>query len=141
MPRPSPRASATAPPPEHDAPSRRRLNAIFAALADPIRRDILARLARGEACVMELALPFRVSQPAISKHLAVLERAGLISRRREAQRRRCRLEANPLAEAAQWIESHRRIWEANFQHLDAVLEELKAAHPPATRRRKTPPKP
>ena len=103
-----------------------RLNATFAALADPTRRAILARLATGEASVMELARPFAMSQPAISKHLRVLERAGLISRGRDAQRRPCRIEARPLAEADAWLEEYRRIWEANFQRLDVLLEELKA---------------
>src|SRR5215470_6243643 len=102
-----------------------RLNATFAALADPTRRAILARLARGEATVNELAEPFSMSQPAISKHLKVLESAGLISRGRDAQRRPSRLEARPLAEASEWLERYRRIWDANFQHLDALLEEMK----------------
>jgi DNA-binding transcriptional ArsR family regulator len=104
----------------------RRLDATFAALADPTRRAILARLATGEASVTELARPFAMSQPAISKHLKVLERAGLISRGREAQRRPCRIQAKPLAEASDWLENYRRIWEANFRRLDDVLEELKA---------------
>ncbi len=103
-----------------------RLDVTFAALADPTRRAILARLASGEASVMELAEPFAMSQPAISKHLKVLERAGLISRGREAQRRPCRLEAEPLAEATGWLESYRRFWEGRYQRLDALLEELKA---------------
>jgi DNA-binding transcriptional ArsR family regulator len=102
-----------------------RLNATFAALADPTRRAILARLAAGEASVLELAKPFAMSQPAISKHLKVLERAGLISRGRDAQRRPCRIEAKPLAEADDWLEEYRRIWEENFQRLDALLDELK----------------
>ncbi len=102
-----------------------RLDATFAALADPTRRAILARLASGEASVTELAEPFAMSQPAISKHLKVLERAGLISRSREAQRRPRRLEAKPLAEATQWLERYRRHWEGNYQRLDALLEELK----------------
>ena len=101
------------------------LDATFAALADPTRRAILARLARGEASVLELAEPFAMSQPAISKHLKVLERAGLITRGREAQRRPCRLEAAPLRHAAEWLERYRRHWEARFQKLDEVLEELK----------------
>src|SRR5438552_16253457 len=101
------------------------LDATFAALADPTRRAILTRLAAGEASVTELARPFAMSQPAISKHLRVLERAGLISRGRDAQRRPCRIEAKPLAEANQWLERYRRIWEANFQRLDALLDELK----------------
>ncbi|HKI03453.1 MAG TPA: metalloregulator ArsR/SmtB family transcription factor [Thermoanaerobaculia bacterium] len=102
------------------------LDATFAALADPTRRAILARLASGEASVMELAEPFAMSQPAISKHLKVLERAGLISRGRDAQRRPCRLEAQPLAEATGWLEGYRQFWEASFQRLDALLDELKA---------------
>jgi len=102
------------------------LDATFAALAHPARRSILARLATGEASVTELAEPFEMSQPAVSKHLKVLERAGLISRGRDAQRRPCRLEARPLAEANEWLERYRRLWEANFRRLDAVLAELKA---------------
>jgi DNA-binding transcriptional ArsR family regulator len=102
-----------------------QLDATFAALADGTRRAILARLASGEASVAELAKPFAMSQPAISKHLKVLERAGLISRGRDAQRRPRRLEMKPLAEANEWIERYRRIWEENFQRLDALLEELK----------------
>jgi len=101
------------------------LDATFAALADPTRRAILARLTAGEASVMELAEPFAMSQPAISKHLKVLERAGLISRGRDAQRRPCRLEAEPLAEATEWLEGYRRFWEARFQRLDALLDEMK----------------
>jgi DNA-binding transcriptional ArsR family regulator len=103
-----------------------RLDATFAALADPTRRAILNRLASGEVSVMELAKPFKMSQPAISKHLRVLERAGLISRGRDAQRRPCRIEAKPLAEADEWLERYRQIWEANFQRLDALLDELKS---------------
>jgi len=103
-----------------------RLDVTFAALADPTRRAILARLAKGDASVMELAEPFAMSQPAISKHLKVLERAGLISRGRDAQRRPCRLEAKPLAEANRWLEAYRRYWEGNFQSLDALLDEMKA---------------
>ena len=102
------------------------LDATFAALADPTRRAILGRLASGEASVAELAEPFAMSQPAISKHLKVLERAGLVSRSRDRQRRPSRLEAKPLAEATVWLENYRRFWEASFQRLDAVLEELKA---------------
>ena len=101
-----------------------QLDATFAALADPTRRAILARLATGEATVNELAEPFSMSQPAISKHLKVLERAGLISRGRDAQRRPRRLEAQPLAEASAWIERYREFWEANFQRLDSLLQEL-----------------
>ena len=102
-----------------------RLDATFAALADPTRRAILARLARREASVTELARPFAISQPAISKHLRVLERAGLISRGRDAQRRPCRIEAGPLAEADRWLENYRRVWEGNYRRLDALLDELK----------------
>src|SRR5580658_876295 len=102
------------------------LDATFAALADPTRRAILARLASGEASVMELAAPFAMSQPAISKHLKVLERAGLISRGRDAQRRPRRLEARRLAEANRWLERYRQFWEGNFQRLDSLLEEMKA---------------
>ena len=102
-----------------------RLNATFAALADPTRRAILARLASGDASVTELAEPFTMSQPAISKHLKVLERAGLISRGRDAQRRPRRLEAKPLAEATEWLERYRQFWEGRFRQLDALLEELK----------------
>jgi len=102
------------------------LDATFAALADPTRRAILARLVTGEASVAELAEPFAMSQPAISKHLKVLERAGLISRGRDAQRRPCKLEALPLAEANEWLERYRECWEQNFQRLDALLEEMKA---------------
>jgi DNA-binding transcriptional ArsR family regulator len=103
-----------------------RLDATFAALADPTRRAILARLASGQASVTELAEPFAMSQPAISKHLKVLERAGLISHGREAQRRPRRLEPKPLADATQWLERYREFWEGNYQRLDALLEELKA---------------
>lgn len=102
-----------------------RLDATFAALADPTRRAILARLATGEASVMELARPFAMSQPAISRHLRVLERAGLISRDREAQRRLSRLEGKPLAEATEWLENYRQFWETRFQQLDALLDEMK----------------
>jgi DNA-binding transcriptional ArsR family regulator len=119
------------------------LDATFAALADPTRRAILARLASGEASVMELAEPFAMSQPAISKHLKVLERAGLISRGRDAQRRPCRLEAQPLAAANEWLENYRRFWEGSFQSLDALLNEMKTDEkrrgrkPPAARLGKT----
>ena len=102
-----------------------RLDATFAALADPTRRAILARLAQGEASVTELAAPFAMTQPAISKHLKVLERAGLVSRGRDAQRRPCRLEPKPLAEANAWLESYRRFWEGRFQHLDVLLGYMK----------------
>jgi len=102
-----------------------RLDATFAALADPTRRAILTRLASGEASVAELAEPFVMSQPAISKHLKVLENAGLISRGHDAQRRPRRLEAEPLAQATEWLEEYRRFWEGNFQRLDSILDELK----------------
>ena len=111
-----------------------RLDATFAALADPTRRAILARLALGEISVMELAEPFAMSQPAISKHLKVLERAGLVSRGREAQRRPVRLEAQPLAEANGWLENYREFWEASYQRLDALLDELKTQRKKAARR-------
>ena len=101
-----------------------RLDATFAALADPTRRAILARLRRGDASVAELSAPFAISQPAISKHLKVLERAGLISRGREAQRRPCRLEAAPLREAVDWLANYRDYWEQSYQRLDALLDEL-----------------
>src|ERR1700752_3724183 len=103
-----------------------RLDATFARLADPTRRAILARLASGEASVADLAKPFAMSQPAISKHLKVLECAGLISGGRDAQGGPRRVEAAPLAEANEWLENYRRIWEGNFQRLDALLDELKA---------------
>jgi len=103
----------------------KRLDATFAALADPTRRAILARLASGEASVTELVKPFAMSQPAISKHLKVLEHAGLISRGRDAQRRPCRIEAKPLAEANGWLEGYRQFWEGSFQRLDALLDEMK----------------
>jgi DNA-binding transcriptional ArsR family regulator len=102
------------------------LDTTFAALSDPTRRAILTRLAAGEATVMELAAPFKMTQPAVSKHLKVLEKAGLIRRGREAQRRPCRIEAAPLAEASEWLEGYRKLWEANFERLDALLGELKA---------------
>ena len=113
-----------------------RLDATFAALADPTRRAILARLASGECSVLELAEPFEMSQPAISKHIKVLERAGLISRGRDAQRRPCRIEAQPLAEANEWIERYREFWESNFERLDALLEELKVVQKKARRKKK-----
>jgi DNA-binding transcriptional ArsR family regulator len=103
-----------------------RLDATFAALADPTRRAILARLAQGEATVLELVAPFRLSQPAISKHLKVLEKAGLITRGRDAQKRPCRIAAGPLGEANEWLEGYRKIWEANFDRLDALLDEMKS---------------
>ena len=102
-----------------------RLNATFTALADPTRRAILARLATGDASVMDLAKPFSMSQPAISKHLKVLERAGLISRGRDAQRRPSRIEAKPLAEASSWLEDYRRFWEGSFRNLDELTSQQK----------------
>jgi len=104
-----------------------QLSSTFAALADPTRRAILARLALGETSVTELAKPFEMSMPAVSKHLKVLERAGLIARGREAQWRPCRLEAGPLKEAASWIEEYRRFWEQSLDRLDAYLREIQAA--------------
>jgi DNA-binding transcriptional ArsR family regulator len=102
-----------------------RLDATFAALADPTRRKILARLASGEASVTELAKPFAMTQPAISKHLKVLERAGLISLGRDAQRRPRRLRAKPLEDASAWLERYRQFWEGSFERLDAVLDDMK----------------
>ena len=101
-----------------------QLNATFAALADPTRRAILARLASGEATVTELAAPFAISLPAISKHLKVLERAGLILRGRDAQWRPCRLRAAPLGDAAEWLGDYRKFWEESFDRLDAYLQVL-----------------
>ena len=103
-----------------------RLDAAFAALADPTRRAIIARLAGGDASVTELAEPFAMTQPAVSKHLKVLERAGLISRRRDAQRRPCRLEARALREATEWLDGYRRFWSESFGRLDDLLDELQA---------------
>ncbi|ODT06332.1 MAG: transcriptional regulator [Mesorhizobium sp. SCN 65-20] len=103
-----------------------RLDATFTALADPTRRAILARLMQGEASVMELAEPFDMSQPAISKHLKVLERAGLISRGRDAQRRPCRIEGAAMADAVGWLEEYRQVWEGNFKRLDVLLADLQA---------------
>ena len=100
------------------------LDATFAALADPTRRAILARLALGEASVAELAEPFAMSQPAISKHLQVLERAGLISRSRDAQRRPCKIEGRQLARASRWLENYRKFWEESFERLDVLLDEM-----------------
>lgn len=100
------------------------LDATFGALADPTRRAILARLANGEASVTELARPFEMSQPAISKHLQVLERAGLISRGRDAQRRPCRIAAQPLAQANEWLEGYRQFWEQSFEKLDVLLDAM-----------------
>ncbi|MCC5624686.1 helix-turn-helix transcriptional regulator [Nostoc sp. CHAB 5715] len=103
-----------------------QLSATFAALADPTRRAILAHLAKGEASVTELAQPFEMSLPAISKHIKVLERAGLIARSREAQWRPCRLEAEPLKDAADWIEQYRQFWEQNLDRLHEYLQQLQA---------------
>ena len=111
-----------------------RLNATFLALADPTRRAILARLTLGEASVNELAEPFDMSQPAISKHLKMLERAGLVSRGRDAQRRPCRIEARPLEAAYLWIERYRQMWDMNFERLDTLLDELQSTKKPAKRR-------
>jgi DNA-binding transcriptional ArsR family regulator len=102
------------------------LSRTFAALADPTRRAILARLASGEATVKELAAPFAMSGPAVSKHLRVLERAGLVTRGREAQWRPVRLEAAPLKDVAAWAENYRRLWDKNYERLDAYLQQLKA---------------
>jgi DNA-binding transcriptional ArsR family regulator len=107
-----------------------RLSRTFAALADPTRRAILARLATGERSVTELAAPHAMSLPAISKHLRVLERTGLIAQGRDAQWRPCRLKAKPLKEAADWIEDYRRFWEASFDRLDEYLQQLQAGAPP-----------
>jgi len=109
-----------------------RLDATFIALADPTRRAILARLATGEASVNDLAAPFSISQPAISKHLKILERAGLISTSQAATRRPRKLEAAPMAEAASWLEKYRDLWEQNFQRLDGLLAELQT--PPSTQK-------
>lgn len=116
--------------------SSHQLDATFAALADPTRRAILARLADGEASVLELAQPFAMTQPAISKHLRVLERAGLVSRGKDAQRRPRRLEAKPLEDATQWLENYRKFWERRFQHLDALLDEMKTIRKKTKRTRK-----
>jgi DNA-binding transcriptional ArsR family regulator len=115
-----------------------RLDATFLALADPTRRAILARLTVGEASVTELAAPFTMSQPAVSKHLKILERAGLISVGQDAQRRPRRIEGKPLAEASAWLEQYREIWEASFERLDRLLEELQTrpAEPRRPRKRK-----
>jgi DNA-binding transcriptional ArsR family regulator len=110
----------------HKLQAPERLDATFAALADPTRRAILARLASGEASVTELAEPFAMTQPAISKHLKVLERAGLISRSRDAQRRPCQLRARPLQEVAKWAEKYRQFWDARFERLDQYLKHMQA---------------
>jgi len=112
-----------------------RLNATFLALADPTRRAILARLSLGEASVNELAEPFDMSQPAVSKHLKMLERAGLVSRGRDAQRRPCRIEARPLEAAYLWIERYRQMWDMNFERLDTLLDELQATKKSPKRRK------
>jgi DNA-binding transcriptional ArsR family regulator len=113
-----------------------RLDATFLALADPTRRAILARLALGEASVAELAEPFAISQPAVSKHLKILERASLITVGQDAQRRPRRLEGKPLAEASAWLEQYRTIWEANFERLDGLLAEMQRASSSSRRPRK-----
>jgi DNA-binding transcriptional ArsR family regulator len=115
-----------------------RLSTTFAALADPTRRAILARLAQGEMSVGELAEPFDMSLPAVSKHLKVLERAGLIERRREAQWRPARLQAEPLREAADWIDRYRHFWEESFDRLDDYLRTLQSRSPPADETRQAP---
>jgi DNA-binding transcriptional ArsR family regulator len=115
-----------------------RLDATFLALADPTRRAILSRLARGEASVTELAEPFAISQPAVSKHLKILERAGLITVGQDAQRRPRRLQGQPLAEANAWLERYRAIWESTFERLDALLQELQRGSSASTRARKRP---
>lgn len=113
-----------------------RLDVTFLALADPTRRAILARLVRGDASVTELAEPFDMSQPAISKHLKILERAGLVSRGRDAQRRPCKLEAKPLEAVHAWLERYRQIWDANFERLDALLVELQAPQTPKAKKKR-----
>src|SRR5262245_61640956 len=113
-----------------------QLSSTFAALADPTRRAILARLITGERSVTELAGPFDMSMPAVSKHLRVLERAGLISRGREAQWRPCRIEAAPLKEVADWANRYRHIWEARFDRLDSYLQELKRTQPLKTKEKR-----
>lgn len=106
-----------------------QLDLTFAALADPTRRAILARLAEGDATVNELVEPFDMSQPAISKHLKVLESAGLVSRGRDAQRRPVHIEAQPLADAVGWLETYRKFWETSYQRLDGLLAELQSLAP------------
>lgn len=108
-------------------PESQSLNAVFAALADPTRRAILSRLATGEASVTELAAPFEMSQPAVSKHLKVLERAGLVERDVDRQRRPARLKAEPMAAAVRWLEEFKRFWSSSFDQLDDLLEQLKEA--------------
>jgi DNA-binding transcriptional ArsR family regulator len=113
-----------------------RLSGTFQALADPTRRAILARLALGEASVNDLAKPFAISQPAISKHLKVLERAGLISRSRDAQYRPCRLEPQALKRVDEWLEEYRRLWEARLDRLESYLAKLQQPHSQQTKKRK-----
>jgi DNA-binding transcriptional ArsR family regulator len=116
-------------------PSTDPLSATFSALADPTRRAILARLSHGEASVTELSRPFEVSMPGISKHLKVLERAGLIARGRDAQWRPCRLQAEPLREVSDWVEHYRRFWEESFDRLDAYLKEIQKKGKPRRRKK------
>lgn len=110
-------------------PNPNQLDLTFAALSDPTRRAILARLAEGEASVNELAAPFEMSQPAISKHIKVLENAGLVSRGKDAQRRPVKIEALPLADAVGWLENYRKFWEQSYQRLDSLLDELQSFAP------------
>ena len=114
------------------------LSTTFAALADPTRRAILERLAEGDATVGELAEPFAMTLPAISKHLSVLERAGLIAKDRDGQRRNCRITATPLQSATSWLEEYRRHWEANLESLDAYLTRIQGTTPPARHQEKKP---
>ena len=116
--------------------TRRDLNATFAALADPTRRAILGRLAKGETSVTELAEPFRMTLPAISKHLKVLERAGLIARGREAQWRPCRLEAAPLKDVSDWLEHYRQFWEQSLDRLEDYLREIQTKEKKRGRKKK-----
>ncbi|WP_129787215.1 ArsR/SmtB family transcription factor [Promicromonospora panici] len=109
-----------------------RLDATFAALADPTRRAIVARLAAGDATITELAVPFNISQPAISKHVKVLERAGLVTRTQQAQRRPCRLQAGPLRDVTAWLANYRDYWDESYQRLDALLADLTADEGPST---------
>jgi DNA-binding transcriptional ArsR family regulator len=113
-----------------------QLTTTFAALADPTRRAILARLASGELSVTELAEPFEMSLPAVSKHLKVLQRAGLVTRGREAQWRPCRLDARPLKDAADWVEHYRRFWTQSFDRLDSYLDKLKSKEKPHARKQR-----
>ena len=116
--------------------SAQHLDAVFSALADPTRRALLARLAKGEASVMDLAAPFALSQPAISKHLKVLMRAGLISRSREAQVRPCQIKAQPLKEVANWVEEYRGLWETRLDQLDEYLQSLQKQKKHSTKTKK-----